>query len=99
MRVIEIAKIGLSENLTHLRILIFTKISRCEKFLMYGKLVKFVAFLGFVFSFTFEFFTEIMVVQAEQLAILDISEKNSIKPFFLVAGTCSVENICLKHKN
>ena len=74
LRVLEIAKIGLSENLTHLGILIFTKMSRREKFPIYGKLVKFVAFLGFVFPFRFEFSTEITVMQAEQAVILDISE-------------------------
>ena len=57
-----------------------------------SKLVKFVAFLGFVFSFTFEFFTEITVMQAEQVAILDISEQNSIKPFF-----CDWYLFCWKH--
>ena len=62
LRVLEIAKIGLSENLTHLGILIFTKMSQRQKFPIYGKLVKFVAFLSFVFSFTFEFFTEVTVM-------------------------------------
>ena len=34
--VLEIAKIGLSENLTHLPMVIFAKISRHEKFPIYG---------------------------------------------------------------
>ena len=36
LRVLEIAKIGLSENLTHLQSGIFAKISRREKFPTYG---------------------------------------------------------------
>ena len=36
LRVLEIAKIGLSENLTHLPRVIFAKISRREKILIYG---------------------------------------------------------------
>ena len=36
LRVIEIAKIGLSENLTHLPCVVFAKISRHEKFPIYG---------------------------------------------------------------
>ena len=36
LRVLEIAKIGLSENLTHLTSVIFAKISRREKFPIYG---------------------------------------------------------------
>ena len=36
MRVLEIATIGLSENLTYPTICIFAKISRCEKFSIYG---------------------------------------------------------------
>ena len=35
-RVFEIAKIELSENLTHLSSVIFAKISRCEQFPIYG---------------------------------------------------------------
>ena len=37
LRVLEIAKIELSENLTHLPSVIFAKISRREKFPLYGK--------------------------------------------------------------
>ena len=37
LRVLEIAKIGLSENLTHLPSGIFAKISRREKFPIYGR--------------------------------------------------------------
>ena len=36
LKVLEIAKIGLSENLTHLPSVIFAKISRREKFPIYG---------------------------------------------------------------
>ena len=36
LRVLEIAKIGLSENLTHLQSVIFAKFSRREKFPIYG---------------------------------------------------------------
>ena len=36
LRVLEIAKIGLSENLTHIPSGIFAKISRREKFPIYG---------------------------------------------------------------
>ena len=36
LRVLEIAKIGLNENLTHLPSVIFAKISRREKFQIYG---------------------------------------------------------------
>ena len=36
LRVLEIAKIGLGENLTHLPSVIFAKISRREKFPIYG---------------------------------------------------------------
>ena len=36
LRVIEIAKIGLGKNLTHLRSFIFAKITRLEKFPIYG---------------------------------------------------------------
>ena len=39
LRVVEIAKIGLSENLTHLQRVIFAKISRREKFPIYGSTV------------------------------------------------------------
>ena len=40
LRVLEIAKIGLSENLTHLPSVIFAKISRREKFPIYGMMSK-----------------------------------------------------------
>ena len=36
LRVLEIAKIGLSENLTHLPSVVFAKISRRETFPIYG---------------------------------------------------------------
>ena len=36
LRLVEIAKIGLSENFTHLPIVVFTRISRREKFRIYG---------------------------------------------------------------
>ena len=36
LRVLEIVKIGLNENLTHLPIVVVAKISRCEKFPIYG---------------------------------------------------------------
>ena len=36
LRVLEIVKVGLSENLTHLPSVIFAKISRREKFPIYG---------------------------------------------------------------
>ena len=39
LRVLEIAKIGISENLTHLHSVVFAKISRREKFPIYGMLV------------------------------------------------------------
>ena len=39
LRVLEMAKLGLSENLTHLQSIIFAKISQREKFPIYGILI------------------------------------------------------------
>ena len=44
LKALEIAKIGLSENLTHLPSVIFTKISRREKFPMYGNCSEYLIF-------------------------------------------------------
>ena len=50
LRVLEIAKIGLSENLTHLPSVIFAKISRREKFPIYGIPFQNLSFLKMLLS-------------------------------------------------
>ena len=46
LRVLEIAKIWLRENLTHLPSVIFAKISRREKFTIYGTLLRLAQVIG-----------------------------------------------------